>query len=187
MKQSDSITEMLRLWSSNDLEVSEVLLTSVYKELHKQASRFLRRERPNHTLQTTALIHEAYIKLIEQRGVQWESRTHFFAIAARIMRRILVDHARSKYREKRGGKNEDLPLDEAMYVVSSVESTDLIALDQALDRLDKIDGRLVRIVEFRYFSGLTLEETADVLKVSRTTVAKEWAMAKAWLLHELTR
>lgn len=187
MKQSDQITEMLRLWSNEDGEVSEVLLASVYDQLHKQASRFLRRERSNHTLQTTALIHEAYIKLIEQRGFKWESRAHFFAIAARIMRRILVDHARSRHREKRGGKNEDLPLDDAMYLAADGRSTDLIALDEALDRLEKIDQRLVKIVELRYFSGLTLEETAEVLKLSKTTVAKDWAMAKAWLLNELTR
>ena len=187
MNQSDKITEMLRLWSSDNGEVSDVLLACVYDELHRQAARLLRRERPDHALQTTDLIHEAYIKLIEQRSFPWESRSHFFAIAGRIMRHILVDDARWRHREKRGGKNDDLPLDEAMYLVRDGKSTDLIALDEALDRLAHIDERLVRIVELRYFSGLTVEETADVLNVSRTTVAKDWAMAKAWLRHELTR
>ena len=177
---------MLREWSDGNREALEELMPLVYDELHRQARRYLRRERPNHTLQTTALIHEAYLKLIDQ-NVNWESRTHFFAVAANMMRRILVDHARAKHREKRGGANENLPLEEAMLVVSDEKSIDLIALDEALNRLAEFDEQQSRVVELRYFSGLSLEETAAALKVSRTTVANDWALAKAWLHRELTR
>lgn len=187
MKQTHKITRMLREWSGGDQAALEELMPLVYDELHKQARRYLRRERPNHTLQTTALINEAYLKLIDQREVKWESRTHFFAVAANLMRRILVDHARHKNRAKRGGAGENLPLDEALLIVSEEKSVDLVALDEALNRLAEIDEQQTRIVELRYFSGLTLEETADVLKVSRTTIATDWAMAKAWLHRELTR
>ena len=187
MAQTHKITRMLRDWSDGNREALEELMPLVYDELHKQARRYLRRERANHTLQTTALIHEAYLKLIDQREVNWESRTHFFAVAANMMRRILVDHARTKHREKRGGAGENLPLEEAMLVVSDEKSIDLIALDEALNRLAEFDAQQSRVVELRYFSGLTLEETAAALKISRTTVATEWAMAKAWLHRELTR
>ena len=187
MKQNHSITQMLREWSDGKREALEALMPLVYDELHKQARRYLRRERPNHTLQTTALIHEAYLKLIDQREVNWESRTHFFAIAASMMRRILVDHARSKHRGKRGGSGEDLPLEEALLVVSDEKTIDLIALDEALNRLAEFDEQQSRIVELRYFSGLTLEETAAAMNISRTTVATDWALAKAWLHRELTR
>ena len=187
MAQNHLITQMLRQWSDGNREALEELMPLVYDELHKQARRYLRRERPNHTLQTTALINEAYLKLIDQREVNWESRTHFFAVAANMMRRILVDHARAKHREKRGGADENLPLEEAMLIVSDEKSIDLIALDEALNRLAAFDEQQLRIVELRYFSGLSLEETAAVLKVSRTTVANDWALAKAWLHRELTR
>ena len=178
---------MLREWGNGNREALETLMPLVYDELHKQARRYLRRERANHTLQTTALIHEAYLKLIDQRDVNWESRTHFFAVAANMMRRILVDHARAKHREKRGGEGENLPLEEAMLIVSDEKTIDLIALDEALNRLAEFDEQQSRIVELRYFSGLTLEETAAVLGISRTTVATDWALAKAWLHRELTR
>lgn len=178
---------MLREWSDGDREVLEELMPLVYDELRKQARRYLRRERPNHTLQTTALIHEAYLKLIDQRDVNWDSRTHFFAVAANMMRRILVDHARSKHREKRGGAGENLPLEEAMLVVSDEQNIDLIALDQALNRLAEFDEQQARIVELRYFSGMSLEETAAALNISRTTVANDWSLAKAWLHRELTK
>ena len=177
---------MLREWSDGDQAALEELMPLVYDELHKQARRYLRRERPNHTLQTTALIHEAYLKLVDQ-NVNWESRTHFFAVAANLMRRILVDHARTKHREKRGGSKENLSLDEALLVVSDEKTIDLIALDEALNRLAEIDAQQCQIVELRYFSGLTLEETAAALKISRTSVANDWALAKAWLHRELTR
>ena len=159
----------------------------VYDELHRQAARFLRRERGDHTLQPTALINEAYIKLVDQREVNWESRTHFFAIASAMMRRILVDHARARHRGKRGGDDLKLPLEEAALVIDNEKNIDLIALDEALNRLAKIDEQQVRVVELRYFSGLSLEETAEVLKISRATAARDWAMAKAWLRRELTR
>ncbi|MEP6903710.1 MAG: sigma-70 family RNA polymerase sigma factor [Actinomycetota bacterium] len=187
MTQTRKITRMLREWSDGYREALEELMPLVYDELHKQARRYLRRERSNHTLQTTALIHEAYLKLIDQRDVDWESRTHFFAVASNMMRRILVDHARAKHREKRGGAGENLPLEEAMMVVSDEKTIDLIALDEALNRLAEFDEQQSRIVELRYFSGLSLEATAAALKVSRTTVANDWAMAKAWLHRELTR
>jgi RNA polymerase sigma factor (TIGR02999 family) len=187
MAQTHKITRMLREWSDGNREALEELMPLVYDELHKQARRYLRRERQNHTLQTTALIHEAYLKLIDQREVNWESRTHFFAVAANMMRRILVDHARTKHRAKRGGAGENLPLEEAMLVVSDERSIDLVALDEALNRLEEFDEQQARIVELRYFSGLSLEETAAALKVSRTTVANDWALAKAWLHRELTK
>ncbi|MEZ5427631.1 MAG: sigma-70 family RNA polymerase sigma factor [Pyrinomonadaceae bacterium] len=186
MKQVSQITEMLHEWSNGNHQALDKLMPLVYDELHKRAANYLRRERPNHTLQTTALIHEAYIKLIDQKNVNWEDRTHFFAIASNLMRRILVDHARTKNRVKRGGDALTLPMDEAItLVIDKGKSIDLINLDEALKRLAEKDERQVQIVELRYFSGLTLEETAAALKISRTTVANEWGMAKAWLHREL--
>ncbi len=187
MSESHEITQMLREWSDGNDQALEYLMPLVYDELHSQAARFLRHERPNHTLQTTALIHEAYIKLIDQHDLRFNSRTHFYAIAANIMRRILVDHARAKHREKRGGMAESVPFDEETIVMHSEQTVDLVALDEALDRLAGYDAQQARIVELRYFGGLTLEETAEALKVSRTTVATDWAMAKAWLHRELTK
>ncbi len=184
---SHEITRMLRQWSDGSLEALDNLLPLVYDELHRQAARYLRRENKDHTLQPTALINEAYLKLIDQREVNWENRTHFFAIAAQAMRRILVDHARTKHREKRGGDNAKLPLDEALMVVADEKNIDLIALDEALTRLEMKDKQQTRIVELRYFSGLSLEETAEALNISRTTAARDWAMARAWLHRELTR
>ncbi len=178
---------MLREWSGGNRAALEDLMPLVYDELHRQAARFLSRERAGHTLQATALIHETYVKLIDQREVNWESRTHFFAIAATLMRRILVDYARRKHREKRGGDAVKLPLEEAALVVGEERSIDLMALDEALNRLEKIDEQQARIVELRYFGGLSLEETAEALKISRTTVTNDWAMAKAWLHRELTK
>lgn len=187
MSQTPKITEMLRQWSDGNQLVLDDLIPLVYDELHKQASLYLRRERPNHTLQTTALINEVYLKLIDQKNASWENRKHFFAIAAKLMRRVLIDHARAKNRAKRGGEALTVPLDEGALAAGKQKDIDLIALDEALDRLKEKDERQVRIVELRYFSGLTLEETADVLEISRTTVAGDWRMAKAWLHRELTR
>lgn len=186
MSRTQQITRMLREWSDGNQAVLEELMPLVYKELHAQAARYLRREREGHTLQTTALIHETYLKLIDQREVNWENRAHFFAIAANLMRRILVDHARTKKREKRGGGNTNLPLEAAALAVAE-KNVDLLALDEALNRLGKIDERQVQVVELRYFSGLSLEETATALGISRSTAAEDWAMAKAWLRRELTR
>jgi RNA polymerase sigma factor (TIGR02999 family) len=181
------ITQLLRQWSEGNREGLDQLLPLVYDELHRQAARYLRRERGEHTLQPTALIHEAYLKLIDQRDVQWQSRTHFFAIAAQLMRRILVDYARTKHREKRGGADDKLPLEEAALVVANEKSVDLLALDEALTRLAAMDEQQARVVELRYFSGLSLEETAEALDISRATAARDWNMAKTWLYRELTR
>lgn len=187
MNQPEHITVLLQEWSDGKREALDELLPLVYEELHKQAKRYLRKERQDHTLQTTALIHEAYIKLIDQKNVDWQNRTHFFAIAAQMMRRILVDHARTKHREKRGGDDVKLPLEEAMLVLADEKDVDLLALDEALNRLEKIDEQQTRVVELRYFSGLSLEETAEALRISRATAARDWAIAKAWLYRELTR
>jgi len=181
------ITAMLREWSDGKQEALDKLLPLVYDELHRQASRFLRKERQGHTLQTTALIHEAYLKLIDQRDVKWESRTHFFALAAQAMRRILVDYARTRHREKRGGDNLKLPLEEALTIAAEEKSVDLVALDEALNRLAERDEQQARVVELRYFSGLSLEETATALHISRATAARDWSMAKAWLFRELRK
>ena len=178
---------MLREWSDGKQEALDDLLPLVYDELHRQAARFLRKERPGHTFQTTALINEAYLKLIDQRSVNWESRTHFFAIAAQAMRRILVDYARTTRREKRGGDDIKLPLEEALTVAAEEKSVDLIALDEALNKLAEQDERQARVVELRYFSGLSLEETAEALHISRATVAGDWNMAKVWLFRELRK
>lgn len=178
---------MLRAWSDGKQEVLDALLPLVYDELHRQAARFLRRERAGHTLQTTALIHEAYLKLIDQRAVNWQNRAHFFGIAAQAMRRILVDYAKARHREKRGGAGENLPLEAATLAVSGEKGIDLEALDEALTRLSEMDERQGRIVELRYFSGLSIEETAEVLRISPATVKSDWKSAKAWLYQEITK
>lgn len=183
-----SITRMLQEWNNGNREVINDLMPLVYDELHHQAKRYLRRERQDHTLQTTALIHEAYLKLIDQRNVEWKSRTHFFAIAAQAMRRILVDYARAGKREKRGGDNIKLPLEETLQIAGKEEKIiDIIALDEALTRLAERDERQARIVELRYFADLSLEETAAALGISRATAALDWSMAKSWLFRELKR
>ena len=178
---------MLREWSEGKQEALENLLPLVYAELHRQAAGFLRKERPGHTLQTTALIHEAYLKLIDQRDVNWQSRSHFFAVAAQAMRRILVDYARAKHREKRGGDNIKLSLEKATLVAAKEKGVDLVALDEALTKLAERDKEQASVVELRYFSGLSLEETAEALHVSRATVARDWEAARAWLHRELTK
>jgi len=187
LENSPEITRMLQEWSGGKQEALDALLPHVYAELRRQASRYLRGERAGHTLQTTALIHEAYLKLIDQRTVNWQNRAHFFGIAAQAMRRILVDYARGRHREKRGGIGEDLPIEEAALVVSEERSIDLVALDEALTRLAEFDERQARIVELRYFSGLSVEETAEVLRLSPATVKNDWRTAKAWLYQEITR
>jgi RNA polymerase sigma factor (TIGR02999 family) len=186
----NEITAMLRAWSDGEQHASDDLIRAVYDELRRQARRQLRRERRDHTLDTAALINEAYLKLIEQRSVQWQDRGHFFALAAQLMRRVLVDHARTKHRQKRGGGNEHAVIDEiegTPRLASPARNIDLIALDAALARLAVIDPQQVRIVELRYFAGLEIAETAKVLNISPATVKRDWAAAKAWLKHELTR
>jgi RNA polymerase sigma factor (TIGR02999 family) len=181
-----SITERLLRWSgSRDAELDDSVFFLVYDELRRRASSYLRKELNGHTLQTTALVHEAYLKLVEQKEVTWESRNHFFAIAATLMRRILVDHARHKHRDKRGGKATDLSLDEALTVAVGGVDIDLLALDEALDRLAVKEEYLARVVELRFFSGLDVPQTAGVLGVSESTVKRDWAMARAWLRREM--
>lgn len=185
------ITAMLRAWSAGEHEATEELIRSVYRELRLQARHQLRRERANHTLHTTALINEVYIKLVEQRSVKWENRGHFFALAAKLMRRILVDHAKTRHRKRRGGAEENVALDDVLktnaLAITDERALDLLALDEALERLAKIDQQQVHIVELRYFSGLDVPETAEILNVSTATVKRDWAVARAWLKHELTR
>lgn len=187
-RPSTEITEGLRDWSNNRRDGSaDALLKLVYAELHRQAHRYLQRERAGHTLQTTALVHEAYLKLAAQKSVAWESRSHFFAIAATMMRRILIDYAKTKHRIRRGGVQSDLPLEEALTISVSETDFDLLALDEALDRLAAKETHLAKIVELRFFSGLDVVETAKVLGSSESTVKRDWQMAKAWLRRELTR
>lgn len=180
------ISEMLKEWSGGDREAAERFMPIIYDELRRQAHRFLNNERQNHTLQTTALVHEAYLRLLEQPDINWQNRAHFFGLAGQMMRRILVNYAVSRNREKRGGKNENVELDEAMMIASDSSEVDLLALDQALTRLEDLDERQARVVELRYFSGLNIEQTAEVLGVSPATVKREWNMAKAWLRAELS-
>jgi RNA polymerase sigma factor (TIGR02999 family) len=183
----ENISELLNACSGGDREAWNRLVPLVYDELRGQAHRHLRRERQNHTLRTTALVHETYLKLIEQRVVQLESRKHFFWLAAEIMRRILVDYAKRRNRQKRGGEVEVLPFDSDLQVAVEESEIDLLALDEALKKLAEMDAQQAKIVELRYFSGLSIEETAEVLSVSVSTVKRDWAMAKAWLRHELER
>jgi RNA polymerase sigma factor (TIGR02999 family) len=179
------ITQMLIDWSHGDRQALDRLIPVVYTELRRQAARHLRRERAGHTLQTSDLIHEAYIRLVNQQNVQWQNRAHFFAVAAQLMRRILVDHARRRHRAKRGGSGITLPLEAGLVAATENPDADLLALDQALTRLAAIDPRQSQIVELRFFSGLTIEETATVLGVSPTTVKDDVNMAKAWLRREI--
>ena len=181
------ITEMLRELSDGKQSALDALLPLVYDELRRQAARFLRRERIGHTLQTTALIHETYLKLIDQNEVNWQNRAHFFGIAAQAMRRILIDYAKARHREKRGGADENLPLEEATFVVSNEKSVNLIQLDDALTRLAEFAPRQANIIELRYFGGLSVEETAEALNISPTTVKSDWKTAKAWLYQQITK
>ena len=184
MPSPQNVTEMLRDWRNGDQEALERLIPVVYDELHRQAANYLRRELPGHTLQTTALIHEAYLRLMNQENIEWQDRAHFYAIAARLMRQILIDHARKRRATKRGGSDIKVPLGEAM-VISPERGVDLVALDEALTRLATIDPQQSRIVELRYFSGLSVEETAEVLAVSSRTVKRDWNVAKAWLRQQI--
>lgn len=163
------------------------LLPYVYDELRRRAARYLRHERMNHTLQATALVHEAYLKLVDQESVEWKDRGHFFAVAAQAMRRILVDHAKHKNRAKRGGPQVDLQFDDEFQVPTVEKNVDLEALDEAMKRLASFDPQQERLVELRYFAGLSLEETAEAMNISRATAAREWQLAKAWLHREVTR
>jgi RNA polymerase sigma factor (TIGR02999 family) len=182
----DNISELLDAWSGGDREAWNRLVPLVYNELRGQAHRFLRHERAGHSLQTTALVHETYLKMVEQREVRWDNRKHFFWLAAEIMRRILVDYARQRNRQKRGGEIELLPLDSTFQIAAEETEIDLLALDEALNKLAQFDAQQAKVVELRFFSGLNIEETAEALSVSPATVKRDWAMAKAWLFHELS-
>ena len=182
----NQISHLLHAWSGGNREALDDLLPLVYDELHRQAHRFLRRERQNHTLQTTALIHEAYLKLVEQTRISWQNREHFFAISANLMRRILVNYANARQRKKRGGSAENVDLDESILIAVTKTDVDLLGLDEALTRLGKMDKQQEKIVELRYFSGLTIEETAEALGVSPATIKRDWKMTKAWLHRELS-
>jgi RNA polymerase sigma factor (TIGR02999 family) len=186
MPTSHDVTKLLLEWSKGNRDAMEELLPLVYRELQKIAHRYLGRERNSNTLQTTALVHEAFLKLIDQTRVQWQNRAHFFGIAAQAMRRILVDHARQKLADKRGGGGEKVELDEGLIDVSDEKASNLIELDSALKRLAEIDEQKSRMVELRYFGGLSIEETAEVLGVSIATVNRQWRLAKAWLYKEIS-
>ena len=180
------MTQLLVAWSGGDRAALDELAPLVYDELRRIARRHMKREREGHTLQTTALVNEAYMRLIDQREVRWQNRAHFFAIAARMMRRILIDHARGRHYEKRGGGAPHVALDEAAEL-SDGRAAEMVALDEALDALAALDERKGRVVEMRFFGGLSAEEIAEVLGVSPDTVAREWRRAKAWLHREMQR
>jgi RNA polymerase sigma factor (TIGR02999 family) len=178
------ITGLLIAWGEGDRAALERLLPLIERELHRIARHYMRRENPGHTLQTTALVNEAYFRLVDQRNVRWQNRAHFFAIAAQIMRRILMNYARDRHRAKRGGRAVQVSLSEVA-VISEERSAELLALDEALGRLAAFDGRKCRVVELRYFGGLSVEETAEVLGVSTVTVERDWKAARAWLAREI--
>jgi len=179
------LTELLVAWGDGDRAALDKLMPLVYEELRRLAHKYMGRERAGNTLQTSALVHEAYLRLIDQREVHWQNRAHFFGIAAQMMRRILVDYARSRNNQKRGGGAPRIALDEAV-IVSEERAADVVALDDALKSLAKIDERKSQIVELRFFGGLSIEETAEVLKVSPGTVMRDWTLAKAWLKRAVT-
>jgi len=181
---SHNITHLLKEWSDGDERALDRLTPLVYSELRQQAARYLRRERRNHSLQTTALINEAYLRLIDARNVHWQNRAHFFAIAGKLMRRILVDYARRRDAEKRGPSQIRLTLSDVVAVVNETD-VDVLAIDEALDRLAVIDPQQARIVELRFFSGLSVEETAAALGISPKTVKRDWSVARAWLRREI--
>ena len=180
------VTDLLVKWGRGDKAALDELVPLVQEELHHLARRYIARERPGHTLQTTALVNEAYLRLVKQEKVQWQDRAHFFAVSARVMRHILVDYARSRGYAKRGGAAHRVTLDEAV-AVSSDQAADLVALDEALKSLSEIYPRRSQVVELRYFGGLNNEEVAEVLRVSTKTVERDWRYAKAWLYDELRR
>jgi RNA polymerase sigma factor (TIGR02999 family) len=180
-----SVTTLLFRWREGDREALEQLMPLVYEELRRLARQHLRRERSNHTLQSTALVHEAYLRLAEQDPPQWQNRAHFFAIAAKVMRRILVEHARARGAAKRGSGICTLALDESMGIPQRV-NLDVIALDKALTELSELDDQQSRIVELRFFGGLTIEDTSEVLGVSPATVKRDWLIARAWLFRAVT-
>jgi RNA polymerase sigma-70 factor (ECF subfamily) len=186
MSADQSITQLLLESSKGDKKALDELMPAVYGELRRLAESYIQSERPDHTLQATALVHEAYLRLIDQRNVDWKNRAQFFALAAKMMRRILVNHAEAHNAAKRGGQAQKLSLDEAISFFAE-QQVDLLELNAALDRLSVLDERQARIIELRFFGGLKIDEAADVLKISPATVKREWDMAKTWLFRELSR
>lgn len=178
------VTALLQQWRSGDKEALDKLTPLVYDELHRLAHQYISRERPGHTLQTTALVNEAYLRLVEQSDVDWESRAHFFAVSAQVMRHILVDYARQHASAKRGGNFQKVELDGEV-IVSRNRASELVALDEAMQALHEIHPRRSKVVELRYFGGLNNKETSEVLKVSEATIERDWRFAKAWLYREL--
>lgn len=182
--RQEPLTESLELWSSGDPRATEQVIAVVYDELRRIAASYLRQERPGHTLQATALVHEAYLQIFGQSGIEWRNRAHFLGVAARLMRRILIDYARERNAQKRGGRVQHVPLT-LIGGVSAKRAPDLLALDDALHSLARRDRRQARVVEARYFGGLSVDEVAEYLEVSRATVIRDWRQAKAWLHAEL--
>jgi len=185
MSSPPDITALLVDWSNGDKTALDKLFPLVERELHRLAHSYMRKEKPDHTLQTTALVNEAYLRLVDQRNTHWQNRAHFFGIAAQIMRRVLMNYARDRNRLKRGGDIIQVSLAETD-IVSGTKASELLALDEALERLASIDERKSRVVELRYFGGLSVKETAEVLKLSSITVTRDWNMAKAWLAREMS-
>lgn len=183
---SANVTEMLIKWNQGDAEAQASLMKIIYNELHDRAKIYMQYERPDHTLQATVLVHEVYLRLINQKDVQWQNRTQFYAVAAQMMRRILVDYGRSRQADKRGGDKIKLSLDEALEI-SDQKDMDLCLLDEALNELTQLDERQGKIVELRYFGGLSVEETAEVLNISTATVTREWRIARMWLYNTLKK
>ena len=181
-----SVTQLLQAWGRGDATALDQLVPVVYDELRSQARRYLRRERPGHTLQTTGLVHEAYLRLVDQKQANWQNRAQFFGVAGQMMRRVLIDHARSKQAAKRGGSDVQVTLEDAT-APAEERGVDVLDLDDALTRLAALDPQQAKVVELRYFTGLSIEETAEVLGISPATVKREWAMARAWLRRELAR
>ncbi len=182
---SIDVTALLQAWSAGDEEALRTLTPLVYKELHRVARGYMARERTGHTLQATALVNEVYLRLVGTKGMDWQNRAHFFGVCAQLMRRILIDFARSRHYHKRGGGAPHLSLDETL-IVSKPPHQDLLALDDSLKRLSLVDERKGRVVELRFFGGLDVRETAEVLKVSQETVLRDWRLAKVWLLRDLS-
>jgi|SRR5579859_640223 len=178
------VTGLLQAWGQGDEEALQKLMPLVYRELRQAARRYMAGERPGHLLQTTALVHETYLRLVGVQKVSWQNRAHFLAICAQLMRRVLTDFARSRRYQKRSGKVNRVPFTEALWVAPQSD-TDLAALDEAMKKLEAVDERKSRVVEMRFFGGLTVQESAEVLKVSQDTVMRDWKMAKVWLLREL--
>ena len=186
MESPEGVTQLLVDWSNGDQSALDKLMPVVYDELRRLASNYLRRERAGHTLQPTALVNEAYLKLVDQRQARWQNRAQFFGVAAQLMRRILVDHARVRQAQKRGGSDQQqLSLGHADHIAAK-PNVDLLALHEAMNELAEIDPQQSRIVELRFFGGLTIEETAEVLEISHATVERDWTLARAWLRRELS-